>query len=220
MTFKLPTHKIAGITFDQWQTGDIEVAISYRERGRKDRKFWIDKRRAVRLCAFLRRCPGFVEMKATNGRLSSFWYNPYQTGDLPADRVLAALLRFRNKIAAGAVLDAYDITDTGSKETSCSWGLCSKSLEDWPEPADHIFPLEMIENGRSSPKYQGGYQCPFDQPWPEGHKNAGSNAKGNGCFHRCLIFQRRLIKPGGGPMTQEQALDLYDVKIKLAGGDQ
>ncbi len=120
---------------------------------------------------------------------------------LSKERYLAALIRVRGLIASGLKFIAYDDTTIGSKNTECSWGLCSESKKTWPDPEDHLWPKQFVETGRSAPKYlQDKHQCPFDRR---------EKSDGNGCFYSCLYFQHR-IKP-----TREEALALYDRKISL-----
>lgn len=133
--------------------------------------------------------------------------------DLSERRVLAALIRFRDKIANGAKWWAYDDDTIGNKNMEVNWGLCCESMEDWPDPKDHIFP-EDIKLGRSSPKYHGAYQCPLDKRWPKhDRKHASANDPINGCFWRCMYWQKRMPRNEDGSLDREEVLKLYDAKI-------
>jgi hypothetical protein len=100
----------------------------------------------------------------------------------------------RNLIAAGKALAFEDDDTPGNKHTECSWGLCSKAREAWPDAEDHLFP------NRSSPKYRRDpHSCPFSK-----------GKRTTGCFYDCRIFQAR--RPANLP-TRAEALTLYDEAI-------
>jgi hypothetical protein len=87
-------------------------------------------------------------------------------------------------------LDGYDCTDTGSKNTECSWGLCSDSFDLYPAPDDHMFPEDMVQRGRSAPRGTPG-PCPLDGRITNG-ENGCLNSMSSGqdeCFYKCLFFR-------------------------------
>lgn len=120
--------------------------------------------------------------------------------NLTLERYIAALKRIRALIASGLPLDYDDDTTTGSKHMYCTWGLCSDTKDAWPDPQDYIWPDQPW---RVAPKNrETNHTCPFRQAAPSI----------NGCFWSCMIFK---AKKHGLP-TREQALALYDAKIKEA----
>lgn len=126
---------------------------------------------------------------------------------LTKHRYLAALKRFRTRIANGLELVVWDDTTVGSKDTENSWGLCSRTPESWPDKEDWIWPKRELIDGRvygiKDPPY--GCLCPFD-------RNDGAGGFKNeswGCFHRCMFFT-----PQGPKPDREEALRLYDIRIK------
>jgi hypothetical protein len=123
---------------------------------------------------------------------------------LSAARYRAALERIRGLIAAGGPLVAEDSTTVGDKYTRCSWGLCSHERAAWPDADDHLWPDLFLEHGRIAPRYrQPGQRCPMDRrEAPDGFQ---------GCFYTCRIF---LPQKGEAPMSQEEALRLYDEQIR------
>lgn len=123
---------------------------------------------------------------------------------LPAERYLLALERMRQRIAGGLPLMAEDSTTIGNKYTDCSWGLCSDDREQWPDAEDHIWPQQFEREGRVAPLDIPHVGCPMDRREP-------STKDMNGCFYTCRIFspERGVPRP-----TREQALELYDIKIK------
>jgi hypothetical protein len=133
---------------------------------------------------------------------------------LPQDRYIAALERQRARIEGGLELEYYDDTTIGAKETHCSWGLCSHDKEAWPDPEDHLWPGQFVEEGRVAPRYQvKGQLCPFD---------TDQNARGHirdvgdpqGCFYRCRFFQARTLRATlGPPPDRKRALELYDERL-------
>lgn len=107
-----------------------------------------------------------------------------------------ALIRFRDAIAGGMVLEYFDETAIGFKDTQATWGQCSRVLEMWPDKETHLF---EPNNGYARVKYHRDRQmCPMDK---RKHHN------GQGCFYSCRIFQ--------GPVpSKEEALKLYDISIE------
>lgn len=117
------------------------------------------------------------------------------------EQYLAALRRLRERIAAGVKFVAYDDTTIGAKETHCSWGMCSKDAEQWPDPEDHLWPDAFVEHGRIAPKYrEDGQSCPNDR--------RGPLAPGIGCFWACAVFQNRGPEP-----TRAEMLARFDERI-------
>lgn len=115
-------------------------------------------------------------------------------------RFLAALRRIRSLIESGVSQEAVDSTAPGNKYTHCTWGLCSKKRDAWPDAEDHLWPDLFFKEGRFAPKYTSRRQsCPL-------REKAGSR----GCFYDCAVFQ---AKNGQRPPTREQALALYDAAI-------
>lgn len=130
---------------------------------------------------------------------------------LPQDRYLAALGRFRTRIAAGVPLTYEDSDASGDKYSRCSWGLCSDDKEAWPDADDHLWPEQFRKRGRVAPRYRKTTQgCPLD-------RRVGMEDEDNmrGCFHSCRIFN-----PAEPPLriSKNVALRLYDEAILLAAG--
>lgn len=120
-----------------------------------------------------------------------------------------ALIRFQEYIKSGGELWKYDSTTIGDKNTECSWGLCCQSVNMWPEDT-------RVFDGRTLPgpivgqedrrivqvKYLGdNHHCPFDR------RLGGNEPNTFGCFYHCRIFRP------DRPMTEERALELYQVAI-------
>lgn len=132
---------------------------------------------------------------------------------MPHARYVALLERQRARIEAGLALDYYDDTTPGAKETDCSWGLCSNDKEAWPDPEDHLWPDQFIEEGRVAPRYMTqGQLCPFDtDKTPRGHvRDLGDPS---GCFYRCRFFQAKTLGPAP---SRKRALELYDERLGSA----
>lgn len=123
--------------------------------------------------------------------------------ELPRARYLLALERMRERIAGGLRLEFEDSTTTGNKYTHCSWGLCSEERAAWPDAEDHIWPQQFEREGRVAPLDIPSPGCPMDRR--EGKDD------GNGCFYTCRVFNP--LERGKRP-SQEQTLELYDIKIK------
>ena len=122
---------------------------------------------------------------------------------LSTTRYVLALKRIRGIIAAGCVVNAYDCTIPGNKNTECDWGFCSESQRHWPDTQDHVFPVDFQRRGRSSPLAMGdGQKCPIDWRAPE-------DITLHGCFYSCRIFQAKR----GETLTRDEALALYDNEI-------
>ena len=118
---------------------------------------------------------------------------------LTDERYRIALTRFRERIAAGLPLIAWDDETIGCKDTECSWGLCSSDRDNWPEITDHLFPKQDTHQQRPAIKYRKEkHACPWDSKPEDGS---------TGCFWRCKIFQSP-IRP-----TRTRALELYDQLI-------
>ena len=107
-----------------------------------------------------------------------------------------SLRRMRERISKGLELSYYDDTTIGCKSTEASWGMCTRSLDQWPDENDHIYPEDFKERGRSAPRRSPG-ACPM-------RKN-GEDSRW-GCFYQCRIFQ-------GPKPDRETALKLYDDTI-------
>jgi len=212
--FQLPTHKISSIDIEK-DAHSIRVRIGYRDRSFGDtRKFSISEKKLKLLLRVLKQKNEFQYDEKNHHtkwpEVERWWFhvhliNAYDA--LPHHRLVAALKRFKNKIESGVPLSYFDDNTIGNKDMGCTWGLCNDTVEDWPDIEDHTFPLSFADNERSSALHHGHLTCPFDHPWPQDHKRKHSNVKGNGCFHRCLIFQRR------EQMTRERALQLYDERL-------
>lgn len=122
---------------------------------------------------------------------------------MPNERWLEALKRMRARIASGLKLDAVNSDVTGDKYTHCSWGMCSHDKEQWPESGDHLWPDQFEERGRVAPRYSiEGQVCPLC-----------AEAKHNGCFYECRVFQRRRGRRGKKPLARSFVLHLYDEAI-------
>ena len=130
---------------------------------------------------------------------------------MPEDRYLVALKRQRARIADGLLLDYWDDTTIGQKQTHCAWGLCSTDKEAWPDAQDHLWPDEFLGHGRVAPRYlTKGQLCPFDtDQTPRGHVRELGDPKG--CFYRCRFFQAKKLGPAP---DQKRALELYDERIE------
>lgn len=124
--------------------------------------------------------------------------------ELPPERKIAALVRFRDKIAAGAPLQLLDDDTFGSKSTECSWGVCNEHPLDWPAAQDHVWPLAFIMRGRVAPLKHG--HCPLDWRTPE-----QLEVDHNGCFYTCRAFNPR---KSDEPLTRESVIQLYNEKIE------
>jgi len=111
------------------------------------------------------------------------------------DRYLAAIRRVKRLIEGGLILTAHDDTTPGCHSTECSWGLCTKDKEHWPDALDYLWP----ENpDRVAPKYlKDGQPCPMDK------REMG----GSGCFYHCRVFSRSKTP------TKDEAIKLYDLRI-------
>jgi len=127
--------------------------------------------------------------------------------ELTHERYMAALQRFRDRIAAGLELVYWDDEEIGSKDTENSWGLCSRMPEAWPDAEDRIWPDRELIGGRvygiKNPPH--GCQCPFDR----NDGGGGFKDVSTGCFYRCMFFTPKAKKP-----DQEEALRLYDIRIQ------
>lgn len=132
---------------------------------------------------------------------------------MPRERYVAALERQRARIEGGLELEYFDDTTIGQKETHCTWGLCSRDKEAWPDPIDHLWPEQYVEEGRVAPKYMvKGQLCPFDTDKnPPGHVRDPGDP--TGCFYRCMFFQARKLGPAP---DRRRALELYDARLELA----
>lgn len=127
---------------------------------------------------------------------------------LSDEQYLAALCRIRSQISLGLKLVFWDDETPGCKETHCSWGLCSKNKQQWPDAEDHIWPDQFRSQGRVAPLYTRNDQtCPFDM-------RTRPNKSGDGCFWHCRIFQQKQ-EP-----TREEALALYDAEIARVDGQE
>jgi len=65
---------------------------------------------------------------------------------LPHHRYLKVLQRQRDRILNGIELNYFDCTEHGDQDNQVSWGLCSRDKEVWPDPEDHLWPDEFIQN--------------------------------------------------------------------------
>jgi hypothetical protein len=119
--------------------------------------------------------------------------------NLPMERYIEALKRFRAFIVAGGKLEYYDDTTLGNKNTECTWGLCCEDPKMWPEKMDHTFPHSFEAEGRSTPLLPPeGHGCPMDKREKKSRW---------GCFYHCRIFQ-------GPRPTREEAIKLYDLSLE------
>lgn len=112
-----------------------------------------------------------------------------------------ALRRMRATIARGSKLSAEDSTTIGDKYTTCSWGMCSDSDAQWPDPDDHIWPHLFERDDRVAPRAAPG-GCPMD-------KRTGTDEESRwGCFYHCRVFGKEIKKD-----DRKRALELYDETI-------
>lgn len=110
-----------------------------------------------------------------------------------------ALRRMRERIASGMKLVAWDCGMIGSKDTHCSWGMCSNDVKQWPDSDDHVFPDDFEDRKRVSPRDAPG-GCPFDRRTGTEYEDR------HGCFYTCRAFQGERITE----YRQDKALLLYD----------
>lgn len=130
---------------------------------------------------------------------------------LSDERYLAALKRIRRQIAGGLGIEAEDSTTPGDKYTTCTWGLCSKMPQQWPDEEDWL--LDKPIRGMISAKYQReGQLCPMDRNLEPEARSEFDGDYPSGCFYRCRIFKR---KRGQRLPTRAEALKLYDRAIDL-----
>jgi len=117
-----------------------------------------------------------------------------------------ALRRMRGRIAGETPLDLVDSNMSGDKHTHCSWGMCSRDPEQWPDPDDHTWPESFTREGRVAPRHQRETQfCPMDRKDTKQTETLGPG----GCFYRCRMFT-----PNGEPRPDRKiALQLYDEVI-------
>lgn len=115
--------------------------------------------------------------------------------ELPVDRQVVALERLKN-IVSTTELSGFDDTTPGCKDTQCSWGMCQRNKELWPDAQDQIWPHD---SDRVAPL--SGAPCPLDR------EQSGED----GCFYRCKFFKRK------GRITREGVLQTIDNLIKDIG---
>ena len=132
------------------------------------------------------------------------------TKKMSDDRHSMALVRLRTRIADNLKLDHWDSVEVGSKDTHCSWGLCSNDKEQWPNAGDHIFPISFTGTGRIAPRDSDGHMCPMQ------HTEASTipGLQAMGCFHKCRVFTP--LKRAPIP-TRAETLALFDKKISEMG---
>lgn len=118
---------------------------------------------------------------------------------------IEVLNRLRGRILDNLPLVADDCMVPGMKDTSCSWGLCSKDKETWLLPEEHIWPNQFLR-GRIAPKYRENHQlCPMDTREP------GDEVL-RGCFFTCMVFKaKNKTLP-----AKEQTIRLFDKRIRQA----
>lgn len=119
--------------------------------------------------------------------------------DLPDERLIVALKRFKAVIEGGAKLSGYDDTTIGAKNTECTWGLCLEDKGLWPDAKDHIFPYDFLNEGRTSPLGHPTGTCPMD-------KRSRQKKDPNGCFWTCRFFH-------GPRPSRSEYLQMIDRKI-------
>lgn len=119
--------------------------------------------------------------------------------NLPKARHIIALKRIKGLIETGTPLTAYDDNTPGNKSMGCSWGLCSESVEAWPDAQDHIWPHDFENKLRVAPLHSKR-PCPLNA-YVDPHR---------GCFYTCRVFN-----PARGAQvpTKDEALALYDTAI-------
>lgn len=123
---------------------------------------------------------------------------------LPYERYVLAVQRILDRIQNGYPLKLDDSNYEGDKYTSCSWGLCYESIDQWPDAEDHTFPISFEQDGRLSPLRCGeGQKCPMDRRTIEEKK-----ATFNGCFWTCRAFN-----PGKDKLTADEAIQLCNEVI-------
>lgn len=143
-------------------------------------------------------------MKARQGKVE--WNGDPFNGALGEGRYQDALRRFRTHIADGAPLDLDDCNVTGMKHTSASWGLCSDDPAMWPDPEDHIFPVDFLRRKRVTERdMQGSQRCPMERELNRRQFNSSA-----GCFYRCDLFRP---KRGASNVDQAEAVRRYDALI-------
>jgi hypothetical protein len=135
--------------------------------------------------------------------------------NLSDERYLAALIRIRGLVEGGVAMELYD----EFADEACTWGLCSRKVEAWPDDFDHLWPDQFRDQGRVAPLYKEDHQrCPLDK------RMTGEEAESmNGCFYTCRVYGSK----GVLKKSREQVLELYDQAIErirkrmeVASGDQ
>jgi hypothetical protein len=123
-----------------------------------------------------------------------------------SESYLFALEKQKERIENNLPLNAINSDEYGNNYTYCSWGLCCTDKEIWPNPEDHLWPDQFVKNERLAPKYRTkGQECPFDDKTKPGYELNSPN----GCYYRCMIFQRSQNKKP----TKKEAIILYQIKI-------
>lgn len=128
--------------------------------------------------------------------------------EMTKERYVAALHRFRSRIENGLELVMWDDDTPGCKDTENSWGLCSRTVEAWPDQEDLAGTERVLDDRVYYPKsLPHGCLCPFD-------RNDGDILKDSpwGCFYRCMYFS-----PKTNPPDRQEALRLYNIRIEQHG---
>lgn len=122
---------------------------------------------------------------------------------LTDEQFLETLKRIRLSIMNDKPLTADNSNETGNKYNDCSWGMCSRESEHWPDKTMMLFP----DRDDVCPKYsqRDRHICPMDRRMDTG------KVDGNGCFWTCRIFLRKNDKLP----TKEEAIALFDQAILL-----
>lgn len=114
---------------------------------------------------------------------------------LSPKRLMFAYIRLK-RIVESTKLSGYDDTTIGSKNTECTWGLCSENPKLWPDRIDHTWPHDLK---RIAPlNYQG--HCPMQM----------EKGNGSGCFWYCKFFQHKYKNP-----SREEYLEMIAKKLEL-----
>jgi hypothetical protein len=138
---------------------------------------------------------------------------PRDTGlYMPWNTYLAVLCNLRDEIKNGAALSYWDSEAIGDKDNECTWGLCTKSKDVYPDPDMHVWPWQFEAQGRHAPKYrQAGQHCPMCHDWQDqAFGKPKWEAQGTGCFYSCRLFTPNYE----GQPSRERAIALIDQCIQ------
>lgn len=118
-----------------------------------------------------------------------------------SDAAYLKSLKKLRKHVQHAPFNAIDCEDIGSKETTCSWGMCCSDPRVFTDMDQLLFD-RGTNNSNVAPKYRQDHQaCPHD-----------TKRTGGGCFYVCAykdLFNKRSPEP-----SRKEALARIDTCIK------